>query len=74
MVAESQGFINDSEDYTIYYPCGCRVVFLGSCFHRSSRMEACASHDKQYQGEARNRIVWMAKEELRMKKLLQPPK
>jgi hypothetical protein len=70
---EPQERINDSEDYVVRRQCGCRVTFLGSCFHHTSRLDACAGHNGRDQFDERIQIVKSAKEELRIAKLMQPP-
>ena len=41
-------------DYVVHFPCGCKVTFLGSCGHHTSRMDACEQHNKFGQIEDRN--------------------
>ncbi len=43
-IAEQGRPINDSEDYTVSFQCGCRVVFTGKSFHRSFLFTACIGH------------------------------
>lgn len=71
---EQQPPINDSADYVVTMQCGCTVTFMGSCFHRSSRMSACVNHCLRDQFDVRTKIVQMAKEELAWRKQMQPPR
>lgn len=73
-ICEQPERINDAADYPIQFQCGCEVVFLGSCFHRSSRMTCCNKHNRRRDFEARNKIQRQAKEHLRFAKLMQPPR
>jgi len=66
--------INDSKDWTFTKQCGCQVTFLGSCFHRTSRMIACTWHATRNKVLERTRIVEEAKEALRIAKQNQPPR
>lgn len=66
--------INDSADYKVSFPCGCTVTFLGSCFHRTSRMMACTRHDGRDQFAERTALVQDAKRTLAVAKRAQPPR
>jgi hypothetical protein len=74
MIMERQKSINEAEDYVVRRQCGCCVTFLGSCFHRTSRLEACILHNKRDQTHERDQIVAEAKRELQQAKLRQPPR
>jgi hypothetical protein len=72
-IAEGGRFINASQDYSVRFPCGCAVVFLGSCFHRSSRMDCCERH-RRATTEERTAIVLDARQQLAIDKMNQPPR
>jgi hypothetical protein len=65
--------INPSADWTKEFQCGCKVVFLGSCFHRSSRMTCCTDHAAEDKRAERDRLKLHAKRSLDIAMLNQPP-
>lgn len=44
MVAERAHRINRAVDWVWQEQCGCKVIFLGSCLHHTTKMEPCLRH------------------------------
>lgn len=74
MVSELPKRIHPQVDYPIIFQCGCRVTFLGSCFHHTSRMECCAEHNSRSKSAERNELRRRAKEQYEIESMFQPPK
>lgn len=73
MIAERPKRIHPQVDLQIGFQCGCTVVFLGSCFHRSTRLDPCRKHDGKNDVDKRTAIVEEAKRQYRDLELNQPP-
>lgn len=43
-------------DWTHEFPCGCKVTWLGSVWHKSRRMDCCARHNGRANIDMRNRM------------------
>lgn len=77
-IAESPGRISRAEDYTIPFPCGCRVVYLGAHLHRLSHFRPCLGHSAAVKGIAAvkddiARMGKQARERYELAELLQGP-
>jgi hypothetical protein len=65
--------LNFSEDWTYQFQCGCTVTWLASCFHRSTRMLCCASHNGRDQFDERTELRRKAGIEYDFAIIKQPP-
>lgn len=54
--------MDPTKDFTSSETCGCKVVFLGSCLHRTTRMDCCPEHASSRMSHERNAIHRRAKD------------